>query len=505
MLNLIDKFLNGITMYRLVLYYMIALLLVGAILSAFGLLPFSFPALIMSVFVITVVCWITNTIFAKVFKVPVNVESAYITALILALIISPPVLFDRTGLWFLIWVSVWAMASKYIFAVNRKHIFNPAALAVALMAVTINQAASWWVATMVMLPFVLVGGILITRKIHRFDLVLSFLAVATVTILFGANQNNLMSVLGKTVIQSPMLFLAFVMLTEPLTTPPTRSLRIMYGALVGFLFSPFIHIGSVYSTPELALLAGNIFAYLVSPKERLVLKLKEKIVYGKDICDFIFTPSPGIKFQAGQYLEWTLGHKDPDSRGNRRYFTIASAPTEKEIHLGVKFYPEPSTFKQTLLKMKKGDRILASQLAGDFVLPRNKNQKLVFIAGGIGITPYRSMIKNLLDTNEARSIVLFYSNRALSEIAYKDVFDQAEQKFGMKTIYTLTDANACPVDWKGCRGYIDANMIAQEVPDYKERTFYISGSNAMVVTFKKTLKEMGVARHNIRVDFFPGF
>lgn len=504
MLNIIDKFVNSITMYRLVLYYTAALLIVAAFLSAIGFLPFGFLALLASVFVISVVCWLTNIIFSKIFQVPANVESVYITALILALIITPPALFDRGGLWFLIWVSVWAMASKYIFAINRKHIFNPAAFAVALTAITINQAASWWVATLPMLPFVLIGGILITRKIHRFDLVLSFFTTAIVTILLSSSQSNIFSVLGKTVVQSPLFFLAFVMLTEPLTTPPTRSLRIIYGALVGFLFSPFIHIGSIYSTPELALLVGNIFVYLVSPKERLILKLKEKIAYGKDIFDFIFTSPNQIKFCAGQYLEWTLGHQDPDNRGNRRYFTIASSPMENEIHLGVKFYQNPSTFKKALLNLNKGDQILASQLAGDFVLPANKDQKLAFIAGGIGITPFRSMIKNLLDKEESRSIVLFYSNKSASEIAYKDIFDQA-QHLGVETVYALTEKNEVPADWTGYSGRVDAALISREVPDYKERLFYISGPSSMVSAYQKTLIEMGVSRHSIHVDFFPGF
>jgi len=505
MLSLIDKFVNGITMYRLILYYMLSLLLVAAVLSIFGVLPFSLLALVVSVSIITATCWVTNTIFGKVFEVPTNVESIYITSLVLSLIITPPTLFDPAGLWFLFWTSVWAMASKYIVALNKKHIFNPAAFAVALMALTINQSASWWVATLPLLPFVLIGGILITRKIHRFDVVLSFIVTSTITIFLTTNQPNILETLHKTFILSPLLFFAFVFITEPLTSPPTRELRIVYGAIVGLLFAPAIHIGPVYSTPELAMLAGNIFSYLVSPKKRHLLKLKEKVVYGKDIIDFIFSAPNAIKFRAGQYLEWTLSLKHPDNRGNRRYFTIASSPTEKEIHLGVKFYPEPSTFKKSLFELKPGDKIMASQLAGDFVLPPDKNQKLAFIAGGIGITPFRSMIKYLIDNDEKRSLVLFYSNRALSEIAYKDILDQAEQKFSMKTVYILTDINSCPIDWKGCKGHLDAKMIATEMPDYRERTFYISGSNVMVVAFKKTLKDMGVNSRQIRVDFFPGF
>ncbi len=245
------------------MYYLLGLWVAAAILSFFGVFSFDILSLASSSFVILVSCLLTNFVFSKVFKVPVNIESAYITAFILILIITPVAPFDPSGLGFLIWASVWSMASKYMFAINKKHIFNPAAFAVALTALTLNQSASWWVGTSYMLPFVLLGGILVARKIHRFDLVISFVVAALITIFgFSIFQTNILVTLQKVILHTPLLFFVFVMLTEPLTTPPTRSLRIYYGILVGFLFSPAIHIGSFYFSPELALLTGNIFHIL---------------------------------------------------------------------------------------------------------------------------------------------------------------------------------------------------------------------------------------------------
>lgn len=144
MLNLIDRFLNKITMYRLVLYYLIGLWTSALMLSFWGVLPFSAVGLWLSLAVILAVCAGTNLLFAKVFRAQANVESVYITALILALIITPLKAPDYvTGLSFFIWASVWAMASKYIFAIGKKHVFNPAAFAVALTALTLHQSASW--------------------------------------------------------------------------------------------------------------------------------------------------------------------------------------------------------------------------------------------------------------------------------------------------------------------------------------------------------------------------
>jgi ferredoxin-NADP reductase len=279
----------------------------------------------------------------------------------------------------------------------------------------------------------------------------------------------------------------------------------VYGVVVGCLFAPFLHLGHVYSTPELALLAGNLFSYLMSPRATYLLKLEQTTRLAPDIYEFRFRDGTNLRFRPGQYLEWTLRHSCPDSRGNRRYFTIASSAGEREVRLGVKFYPGASSFKRALLAMRPGDEIVASQLAGEFVLPAGKRQKLVFMAGGIGITPFRSMIRSLLDHGEKRPITVLYSNKTAQEIVYADVLEEARKQLGIKTVYTLTDANHVPPDWQGGTGRIDAEMIAKAVPDYRERTFYLSGPRTLVVGFEEALTNMGIPKRRIKTDFFPGF
>ena len=504
MINWIDNLLNRITMYRLVLYYLVALITVSFVFGFFGVLPYDPTAIAFSTILITGVCFATNWIFARVYDAPTNVESIYITALILTLIISPITAANHAGVGFLIFASVWAAASKYIFAIGKKHLFNPAAFAVALSALLINQPATWWVAgNLALLPFVALGGLLIVRKIRRFDLVLSFSFVAFATIMFTSTGGNYLTPITQTLLHSSFFFLAFVMLTEPLTTPPNRALRIAYGALVGFLFAPNIHVGTFYLTPEIALLVGNVFSYVVSPKGRYTLTLSNIEKSAKDVYDFVFTPDRRFSFAPGQYMEWTLGHRYADNRGNRRYFTLASSPTEEGVRLGVKFYPEPSTFKRKLAALRVGETISASQIAGGFVMPKDQKKKLVFIAGGIGVTPFRSMIQYLLDEKQPRPITLLYSNKSVSDIAYKNILDRAQNELGIKTVYALTDEAApAPGMYKGP---VSAALIAQVIPDYLERTFYISGPRGMVVGFTKTLRDMGVSRFKIKSDFFPGF
>jgi ferredoxin-NADP reductase/Na+-translocating ferredoxin:NAD+ oxidoreductase RnfD subunit len=501
-MKFIDKYLDRITMYRLVLYYLIALLLVALIFCFTGLLKFSPLALAASTVYLLVVCLVVNWLFAKIFKAPVNGESAYITALILALIISPVISINQ--LIFLTAAGGAAMASKYLLARHNKHIFNPAAIAVTLTALAAQQPPSWWVGTAVLAPFVAAGGLLLARKLRRLRLVFAFfaVAVAAMAVISWIQGFSPGPALRKEFLDSSLLFLGFVMLTEPLTTPPRLSGRLSYVALVGLLFPPQLHILSLYSTPELALVIGNIYSYLISPKRKFVPARLHKSKLAPDILEVAFKPKTKLSYQAGQYVEITLDHQKPDSRGDRRFFTLASSPTESELKFGVKLYQPGSSFKRALAAGGARQQAAVGQLAGDFSLPGDPKQKLCFIAGGIGVTPYRSMMKYLMDKHEKRDVALFYSEKTEPELVYRDVFDAASKQLGVKIVYTL---DTPPKSWTGASGRLTADLIKQNLPDFADRTFYISGSYPMVATLKSQLRASGIKPNKIKTDFFPGY
>ena len=119
----------------------------------------------------------------------------------------------------------------------------------------------------------------------------------------------------------------------------------------------------------------------------------------------------------------------------------------------------------------------------------------------IGVTPFRSMIEYLIDKNESRGIVLFYANKFPQDIAYKDIFNDAE-KIGIRTVYTITKPTA---DWAEHTGRRDDAMIQKEIPDFLTRPFYISGPGKMVKNYHSMLREMGIAQKNIKIDYFPSF
>ena len=504
MITPIDYFLNRVTMYRLVLYMLIGLLAIAEVLSFFDLLHFSPLSLLLSTIFFVIICWAANSILAGIFEVPTNVESVYITALILALIIDPAK--SLNDLPFLGWVAILAISSKYILTLHNQHIFNPAAIAAVTTSFVLGESASWWVGTASMLPAVLLGGILLVRKLRQGELALLFVVASLVTVCLISLLQHLpvTKELQQLLVESPLFFFAAIMLTEPLTAPSTQKLRRIYGLLTGILFIPQIHLGPIYSTPELALVVGNIYSYIVSPKQKVVLRLKRKSKISSDIVDFSFKPSQKLAFAPGQYMEFTLAHPKPDSRGNRRFFTLASSPTEENLHLGVRFYANGSSFKTALYRMDNRTKIIAAQVAGDFTLPPDPRQKLVFIAGGIGITPFRSMLKYLLDTQQQRDIVLFYANRTADEIAYKDVLSEAQTKLATRIYYTLTNTEAIPRNWPGFAGRINEQMIRQMVPDYQERMYYLSGPPELVNAYEHTMKAMGIKNSQIKTDFFSG-
>ncbi len=506
----LNAILNNIAMYRLVLYvlmFFVAFAFVFSFFGMFGLVPFTPVNMLFSLALILGVSWITNVVFAYIYKAPSNIESVYITALILFCIITPPQSGDYVAYLSLAgWASVWAMASKYIVAYRKKHIFNPAAFALVLTSLTLHQSASWWIGRGDMLAFVPIGGLLIAMKIRRFDMVISFAITALATIggLALLQGSDVVFKLSTTFTDTAFLFFAFIMLTEPITAPPTKRLRIVYGILVGVLFAPNLHVGTLYSTPELALVLGNIFSYAMSPKEKFILKLKERIKIAHNTYEYVFSGDRKITFRPGQYMEWTLAHPNPDTRGNRRYFTLASSPTEHEVRLGVRQFPESSSYKKYLQEMEIGTEVIAAQCAGDFVLPRDPSFKLVFIAGGIGITPFRSMMQYLLDTNEKRTITVLYSNRTAEDIAYKEIFNRAVAELGVKISYFVTDPVEGLLEERMVQGKITEEVLKKEVSDYMDRRFYISGPNAMVSEFKSILKSIGVKNKNIKTDYFPG-
>jgi ferredoxin-NADP reductase len=163
-----------------------------------------------------------------------------------------------------------------------------------------------------------------------------------------------------------------------------------------------------------------------------------------------------------------------------------------------------SSFKDAMFKLEPGDSIEAKGPMGSFVMPKDIKKPLVWIAGGIGITPFRSQMKFLIDNQEQRDITLIYSNRTIEDICFEDLWASANGNIiNFKIIETLVDK--VPSNWNGKTGMISKEMIKDAIGDMAECEFYVSGPEPMVEAFKPTLMEMDVKEENIHQDWFPNY
>ncbi len=222
------------------------------------------------------------------------------------------------------------------------------------------------------------------------------------------------------------------------------------------------------------------------------LQLKSRKVEQEDVETFIFRPERPIVWQAGQYLHYILPHPNPDDRGIERWFTIASAPFEKHIQVTTRFTQQAgSTFKKALRSMKIGDYLKADGPKGEFV-NSGAGKKPIFIAGGIGITPFRAMLLQLDHDGQDINVELLYVNRD-DNLVFEEELTKLETKHAAFHIQRfIGDKRIEKADFAD---YInDANSI-----------FYISGPKPMVENYQHSLTSLAVNEDRIKTDYFPGY
>jgi len=501
MISWIQKKLDTTTMYRVVMLSLGTLILYAFVLACLDVLSFNPFALLVSFFVITLAALCTQYLCAYVRRIPLNTESTLITAGILTLILAPSL--ALIDLLIISGIAVLSIVLKFVLIYGKRHIFNPAALALFAAGVLGYTGAEWWVSSRYMLPIVLICGVLITLKTQRIHIVLTYVVLSTaIVVMLAVTDNAVFDAFIIHFLSWPTLFFATVMLTEPLGIPSTRRLQYVYASIVATVGSIPFAIGPVYGTPELALLVGNVYTLIVDRPVRFILTFKERKEVGKNTYEYLFTASKNVVHTAGQYMEWTLPHAPVDTRGIRRYLTIVSkAERSPSVSFSVRHPQVESSWKRALSTLKLGDAMYATQKAGDFVLERH-NTPYVWIAGGIGITPFISMIRTIsgTDTNKIPA-TLFYCNKSFDDIAFKDEIEAAHEK-GLKTVYMLDDTTGAGGLYES--GFITPEIIKKHVSDWEQMTFYIAGPPMLIDSYESMLRKMGVKPSRIIIDYFPG-
>lgn len=213
----------------------------------------------------------------------------------------------------------------------------------------------------------------------------------------------------------------------------------------------------------------------------------EKIKLSPDITSFYFLPETKLNYIAGQFIELTLPFESDELRGNKRWFSLSSSPDEKYLAITTRLFPKKSFFKENLVKLKTGEEVDISLPMGDFVLPKDTRQELIFIAVGIGITPLRSIINYLPNEKKLRDIKLIFASKNSADFIFDDILSKAKIGY-IKHLGKLKLAD-----------------LKSYLPDLKSKTIYLSGPEKTVEKLYKDILEGGVRPERISVDYFHNY
>lgn len=221
------------------------------------------------------------------------------------------------------------------------------------------------------------------------------------------------------------------------------------------------------------------------------MTLRETGQISGDIYYFSFEPERHYGYIAGQFAEFTIAGVTDDPKGPRRWFTISSSPTEQLVTITVRMRQPLSSFKQALRSLQLGEAILSSDPLGDFVLPLDESRPLVWLAAGIGITPFGSMARWIVDSGERRSIRLLHISNNPGGAALDQLLDAASIKH--QTISTIGTRPDAPAILAGIPAIADNSLV------------YISGPENMANDIRASLLGSGYDRDMIIVDQFLGY
>jgi ferredoxin-NADP reductase len=222
-------------------------------------------------------------------------------------------------------------------------------------------------------------------------------------------------------------------------------------------------------------------------------------VESPNISTYYFQTEEQIDYIAGQAIELIINHPEPDNRGIKRWFTLSSSPSDKLISITTKLARiKSSSYMLALRRLKIGDAIDFSEPSGNFVLPSDDETPLIFVAGGIGITPFHSILTWLESNRKSRPIKLLYAVNNEDEIIFKPLL----ARLGLDVSIAVSSASK---SWNGIRGRLTPELIIN-VEKYSAGTLiYMSGPAGMIKDLENGLARVGIEKNQIILDEFPGY
>lgn len=220
---------------------------------------------------------------------------------------------------------------------------------------------------------------------------------------------------------------------------------------------------------------------------------------------FRFAKPPGFAFRPGQSVSLEL--IDPPSQPNsaRRVFSLASAPSDAELVV-VSRMREGSAFKQALKALPAGGKVKIRGPLGVMTLHEDPARAAVLVAGGIGITPFRSMLRQAAHERATRPLRLIYSNRRPEDAPFLAELLELEKRLAdFRMLATMTAMEKSARAWSGERGLVTDETVRRFVGDAPAPVHYVAGPPAMVEAVKGMLARVGVQGFDVRSEEFYGY
>ncbi|HMM82016.1 MAG TPA: FAD-dependent oxidoreductase [Terrimesophilobacter sp.] len=236
-----------------------------------------------------------------------------------------------------------------------------------------------------------------------------------------------------------------------------------------------------------------------------ITKLLEKIDEADGSMSFRFEKPPGFEYTAGQFADYTLiDPPETDAEGNIRGFSLSSAPYEPFLMATTRL--RDTAFKRVLRDAPIGTELELDAPYGSFTLHNNVNRPAVFLTGGIGVTPARSMALQSVHDTTGHRIVLLYSSAAPRNAVFLDELVRLGRDNENVTVApTMTRLDGSGESWDGERGHIDAAMLSRYVDDVAAPIYYVCGPGPMVKAMRAVLDSAGVDSDDIRTEEFTGY
>ena len=238
-------------------------------------------------------------------------------------------------------------------------------------------------------------------------------------------------------------------------------------------------------------------------------QIETKLVSSQTVAEgtmaFHFAKPAGFRFEAGQSMNVSLiDPPETDRRGNARSFSIVSAPFATELMVATRM--RDTAYKRALKAMPAGGRVNLRGPAGKLTLDNADARTAVFLAGGIGITPFVSLLRQAAHDRLARDLWMFYSNRRPEDAAFLDELVALQQDNPRyRLVGTMTEMAKSSRPWTGATGFLDRAMLQHHLRDLATPVYYMAGPPGMVEAMRKMLTDAGVKDDAIRADEFYGY